>query len=217
MNIAQAKQILGGDITTNSKMPGHCFGIHTDSCVVGGKLRSVPGSVCASCYARRFELFRPSVYAGRKARLEALQKALETSEGRKQWVEAMVTLITKRQIKWFRWHDSGDLVNGYHLAMIREVASECPGTQFWLPTREKALVNEFVRAGNHIPENLTIRVSAAMVDDVPPSVPEGIQTSAVHTAFPIGVECKAPDNGGKCGDCRMCWDKTVPTVSYKKH
>lgn len=217
MNISQAKQILGGDITTNSKMPGHCFGVHTDACAVGGKLHSIKGSVCAQCYARRFEQFRPAVDTGRKARLNALRLALKTSEGRRQWIDAIVTLITKRQVKWFRWHDSGDLLNGYHLAMICEVARECPDTQFWLPTREKALVSEFVRAGNHIPDNLTIRVSAAMVDGVPPAVPDGVQTSAVHTAFPIGAECKAPDNGAKCGACRMCWDKTVPTVSYKKH
>ena len=29
--------------------------------------------------------------------------------------------------------------------------------------------------------------------------------------------CRAPDQGGKCLDCRACWDKDVKNVSYGKH
>ena len=29
--------------------------------------------------------------------------------------------------------------------------------------------------------------------------------------------CHAPDNAGKCGDCRACWDKDVDVVGYRWH
>jgi hypothetical protein len=29
--------------------------------------------------------------------------------------------------------------------------------------------------------------------------------------------CPAPSQGGKCGDCRACWDPKVKVVSYGKH
>ena len=29
--------------------------------------------------------------------------------------------------------------------------------------------------------------------------------------------CPAPKQGGKCGDCRQCWDPAVKIVSYGKH
>ena len=29
--------------------------------------------------------------------------------------------------------------------------------------------------------------------------------------------CPAPKQGGKCGDCRQCWDPAVKVVSYGKH
>jgi len=38
------------------------------------------------------------------------------------------------------------------------------------------------------------------------------------TVVPTGVTlCHAPTNGGKCGPCRACWDKTVPVVAYVAH
>ena len=33
----------------------------------------------------------------------------------------------------------------------------------------------------------------------------------------IGTECPSYKQGGKCLDCRQCWDKSIPNVSYKYH
>ena len=29
--------------------------------------------------------------------------------------------------------------------------------------------------------------------------------------------CQAFLRGGKCGDCRACWDKSIPLIGYPKH
>jgi hypothetical protein len=92
-----------------------------------------------------------------------------------------------------------------------------PAIRFWLPTKEKAIVKAYARS-YAIPGNLTIRLSAAMVDAGPAEVPAGIHTSTVHKVGAAhGHECNAPANGGKCGDCRACWDKAVSNVSYAYH
>ena len=37
-------------------------------------------------------------------------------------------------------------------------------------------------------------------------------------AVPAGVtECKAPEQGGKCLDCRACYSKDVPVIGYRAH
>jgi len=80
MKLADIKIVIGGDISTsNSKMPGACFGISTDSCNVGETLRHVKGSVCEKCYAVRIEKMRPSVRKGWGNRLQAIRKATETN------------------------------------------------------------------------------------------------------------------------------------------
>ena len=48
MLLKDIKRILGGDVSSkNSKMPGTSFGLTTDTCNVGGKLRDIDGSVCS--------------------------------------------------------------------------------------------------------------------------------------------------------------------------
>jgi hypothetical protein len=129
---------------------------------------------------------------------------------------------------WHRWHDSGDLQSEAHLAKICVVATLTPNVKHWLPTRELAIVLAYVRKGGVVPSNLTIRVSATMVDG--PATKAWPITSGVHTAWthfsPLvdhapapsnGARCTAPENDGKCGPCRMCWNPAVPHTTYHKH
>jgi hypothetical protein len=131
------------------------------------------------------------------------------------WVSAMVFLINKKGMDYFRWHDSGDLQSFQHLLNLVTIAEQCPNTSFWLPTREKKYINQYIKAFGDFPKNLTVRVSATMVDDKAGDYPN---TSTVHQdKKAIGFECNAPKQAGKCGKCRACWDKSVVNVSYKKH
>jgi len=97
---------------------------------------------------------------------------------------------------------------------MNKIADRLPHIRFWLPTREVGLMKQFVREfGSHaIPDNLIIRVSAAMVGGDAVSI-EGCHQSRVDK---VG-SCPAPQQGNKCGDCRACWDKSVATVTYSLH
>jgi hypothetical protein len=125
-------------------------------------------------------------------------------------------LSAGRNTDYFSWHDSGDLQSFQHLLDIVRIAERLPTVSFWLPTREKQFINMFMRSFGIFPGNLVVRVSAAMVDA---KAPEGYaNTSTVHSDDLIdGIECMAWLNDNKCGACRLCWDKTVKTVSYRKH
>ncbi len=130
------------------------------------------------------------------------------------WVVSMVKELNN--YRWFRWFDSGDLSGTLMLSKIAEVARQTPWCRHWVATRERKFVRDYLRR-HQFPDNLTVRVSATY-PDVPATPLTGCQVGNVHRVLPpVGHECPAPSQGGNCGDCRACWDKTVEAVSYKEH
>jgi hypothetical protein len=131
------------------------------------------------------------------------------------WIDAMVRLIGND--KYFRWHDSGDIQSMEHLLKIFAVCNATPNTSHWIPTREKALISRYMKSGGIIPDNVVIRLSAAMIDQAAVRLP-GVNSSTVHdTGAPIGQACPASNQDGECRDCRACWNKEVLNVSYARH
>ncbi len=204
-------------LSHTSKMPAESFSTPAAHCITGSKLRKVPGSVCSDCYACKGRYLFSNVQAPRKANLAGIRSAIRSGDF-EPWIRAMLEKLADSKaakVGFFRWHDSGDLQSVSHLAAIAEIARRMPNVRFWLPTREKAFVLEYQRS-NKAPDNLIIRVSAAMIDG---DAPAGFaHTSTVHKSRPaLGVECLAYTRGGKCDDCRACWDSNVANVSYPKH
>ena len=124
------------------------------------------------------------------------------------WAPAMALQINSKKVKYFRWHDSGDVQNLDHLNKIYEVCRLSPDVKHWMPTRE-AWVKDHLAS---CPDNLIIRLSAPMVDQAAPS--SWPHTSTVVTS---GRTCPAPDQGNQCKDCRACWDKDVKNIAYGEH
>ena len=183
-----------------SKMPGFAIGIPAKECKTGSKLRKIKGSVCYGCYALKGNYTRyPAIREAQYRRLDAINHP--------DWVTAMAAVI-KRQ-KWFRWHDAGDLQSSEHMQKIIEVCKLTPDTQHWLPTQER----QYLPDPGDVPKNLIIRLSAAKVDGT-----AGNAWSHSSTVVTDGsASCLAPSQGGKCLDCRACWNKDITNVSYGKH
>lgn len=217
MLIKDAKRIVGG-LGEPGKMPGPSYGLSTDVCHVGGKLRKIEGSVCIGCYARMGRYGMDSVRKAHARRLRAVKRALRDNVARAEFVQAMKVLL--RRVEYMRWHDSGDLVSVDHLGLVCEVARATPHVKHWLPTKELGRVLQY-RQDNEIPCNLVIRVSSFMVGDKPIDVPEGINTCTTHANASERVAgfCPAVMNHSTCDDCgcRKCWDKSVKNVSYGHH
>ena len=202
MKVKEAKAITGS-MTQTSKMPGLSYSLPAWECKTGAKLRKIKNSVCAGCYALKGNYTRyPAIKAAQYVRLKAITDP--------RWVEAMVAQI-KRQ-KFFRWHDAGDIQSADHLQKIFQVCKLTPATKHWMPTREAQYLNQIKPEA--VPKNLIIRMSSHMIDQKP--VTFWPWTSTV-TSKKEGASCPAPKQGGKCGDCRSCWDRNTPNVEYGKH
>jgi hypothetical protein len=199
---------ITGSLGKPSKMPGLSYGISATLCKIGSALAKVKGSTCENCYALKANYAYPSVKAAHEKRRAGIEDP--------QWADAMVYLIGNSGETYFRWHDSGDLQHLQHLINIVKIAEALPAVSFWLPTREKAIVNSYLRSFGAFPSNLVVRVSAAMVDSAAPAGYDN--TSTVHnTAAPEGFACPASKQGNKCMECRACWNRDIKNVSYLQH
>ncbi len=227
MTIKEAESIAGV-IGKTSKMPGRSYGISAQKCITGGKLRGIPGSVCSGCYAMTdwYRSWRP-LLEGHERRWRGLHHP--------RWVDAMVTMITRYcqppADHYFRWHDSGDLQGLWHLENIALVCSRTPQVRHWLPTREYGFVQDWLASGKTPPPNLTVRLSATMIDSEP-VIPEPLAFLPTSTVATVpysasgvrvldgkgSVECQAvAKRDNQCGDCRACWDPRVRNVTYPQH
>ena len=229
--IKQANKVTGG-LSRPSKMPCPAYSIPAETCRTGAKLVDVKGSVCSGCYAmknnyKRFaKTIKPKLY-------ERYQKLFN-----EQWVEGMVLLINKQcKNGFFRWHDSGDVQSIEHIKRIVMVCKKTPEVMHWVPTREFRLVKQYIKKYGAFPGNLTVRLSAHMIEGKAPEI-ENLPTSTVSAN---NYNCKAyltdkndnvykPDHFAKlnkaakraldfghCGKCRKCWSKSVKNITYKLH
>lgn len=220
MNTKLANELTGG-LSKPSKMPGPGYGLPAKRCNVGSKLRLVPGSTCASCYALKGRYAFANTQIAQERRWQLVHAAgTQAADESNPWVLAMLYLIRRTKgPRYFRWHDSGDLMSQAHLELIATVARALPKWRFWLPTREASILLAAHRAGWRCPANLTIRLSAAMVDGPAPSIAAdacGVRQSTVVSSADRAT-CPASITHTACGRCRACWDQTVPLVAYLRH
>ena len=210
MTLSEAISIIGGPLSEASKMPCHVFSLPTSSCKRGSVLRNLPGSVCSKCYAQRGHFCYAHVQHKLNDKLKAINHPL--------WAQAMVLVLwIKERSGFFRWFSSGDLQSIEHLRNICKVARSTPHIQHWLATREVGALRGFFRQGYTLPDNLTVRLSSDFFEEKP-NLKDfekfGIVGSSVSQ---INFNCPASTQGNNCKNCRMCWDKKVKIVTYKRH
>jgi hypothetical protein len=199
-----ADRITGG-LSFTSKMPCPSWGISAIRCRTGQRLAQVLGTTCHDCYALKGRYIFPNVQRKLEERYEGLFHSL--------WTPAMLHLFSYFCARYFRLFDSGDLQGVNHLKNILTIARNVPDVQMWLPTREYEVVQA---CADEIPPNLTIRVSAHQVDAEPPSWWPTTST-VTHVQETGNRICPAPDQDGRCGECRECWDRSVKNVAYRLH
>lgn len=201
---------ISHSLSAPSKMPCYGYSLPAKRCLTGGKLQKIKGSICSICYALKGRYMFPNVLQAMEKRFAAITHP--------DWSKAIISLLVNKRKKqsYFRWHDSGDIQSLSHLQKIVDIALALPYIKFWLPTREYTLVEQYM-ANNNVPENLTIRLSAYMIDGEPPTALAkrlGLTTSGVSET---SYTCPAPKQNNYCLDCRACWDASVANISYHKH
>ena len=224
MNVDEAKEITGG-LSTTSKMPCKSYGIPSAMCFTGTRLKKVKGSTCEHCYTYRYARYA-----------HVLTKQIERvrSITNPRWVEAMVVLLKAENNPFFRWHDSGDIQDVKHLEDIVEVTRQTPEIMHWLPTLETRILYKYANLHGTFEQypNLVIRVSTAMINakaNVGIAQSLGVLSSNVVKEKNLAKQtlkvldqrnicpAKTEKHGGKCLDCRRCWDKEQVVVGYIYH
>lgn len=223
LTYGEALVIIGG-LSKPSKMPWWGWSISAMDCQTGSKLREVEGSVCSKCYAMRGNYVYPVVRASHLKRkgamdndprfVEAFILVLNTlhKQVRRTYIRDGVEVKENR----FRWFDAGDIQSTTWLTKINQIAEGCPDIDFWLPTKEAGIVNQFLKEGGVISPNLLIRLSAPMIGQTYKKPPAGLPYATVGVEDGP-VQCPAYGQGGKCLSCRQCWDKMNISVNYPQH
>ena len=204
MKTSEAFKIIGGSLSKPSKMPGWSIGLPAKECKTGGKLQAVKGSVCYDCYAMKGCYVFKVVQDAQYFRLKAIRHPL--------WTGAMAKIINSKKSKFFRWHDSGDVQDEDHLLKIFAVCKLTPSVKHWMPTKEAQFLKHIPI--DRVPKNLIIRLSGTNIDG---AAGKFWKYSSTVSTDPKKATCPAPKQGGKCLNCRACWNKRIKNITYLKH
>lgn len=119
----------------------------------------------------------------------------------------------------FRWFDSGDMYSVKLAEKMLEIMVATPNTKHWLPTRMyKFKKFADILAKMQALPNVMVRYSS---DEIDGTYAKGLHGSTIlpnaEYADSNTFVCNAPNQGGKCLDCRACYNKDIPVIGYLAH
>jgi hypothetical protein len=162
---------------------------------------------CKGCYATTGFYLMPVVQQVREHNREDWK--------RERWIFDMVEALKGEA--YFRWFDSGDIYCVALALKIFDVVQCTPDTKHWLPTRShkipkiRKVLTRLKRCSN-----IVVRYSADELDRYTKRLHGSVIVSS-HSPRKTEYLCPAYTRGGRCGDCRACWDKSVRVVAYPAH
>jgi len=164
---------------------------------------------CSACYAKQGAYRWSTVKAPRDYNRQDWK--------RDDFVSEFVSTLKKE--KYFRWFDSGDMYSLELAEKIYSIMKQTPWVKHWLPTRQakfKKFADVLARM-NALP-NVAVRFSS---DSVMGEYTPGVHGSTIisddsQITSDISV-CNAPEQDGKCLNCRNCWNKNIPVIGYMAH
>lgn len=197
-------------LSAAGKMPCKSWSLQAiDTCPGSLRADGTLVDACAGCYAVGGNYRFPAV--------RAVREFNRTDWTRDTWVPDMVTAIGSDP--WFRWFDSGDCYDIRLARKILAIIEDTPDCRHWIPSRMHKF-KKFRDVFNVINgySNAVVRYSS---DSVQGKRTRGRYTSTIASdpaQYPQGATvCEAYTRGGKCSDCRACWDRDVKTVVYPAH
>ena len=228
---------VGELLSDPKKMPELAFNIPAQECKAGKHMVDLEGFICHACYAlpEFNEDGSVNLHSSKGGRYRfnpvqlAMYRRFNFATHNPNFISVMTYLITKRIKQRFRWFDSGDIQSEKMLDDICQICRNTPHILHWLPTKEWSICKRYIEAGNKIPDNLDLRLSALRVNGEPPTKLAkrlGLNTSTVMTADvwdkfiatkETGIRCPSSINNNECGECKACWIHEVTNVGYKFH
>ena len=117
----------------------------------------------------------------------------------------------RKKLTMFRWHTSGDILDGVYFLNMIDIARDYPGVKFLCFTKMYSIINRALD-GESLPDNLEIIFSAWSGLDM--DNPHDIPVAYVQD----GNETRVPDNAlecpGNCDTCGLCWSlSSIPNTN----
>ena len=172
---------------------------------------------CAKgCYATKGNYNYDNV---KKPRFENLN---EFNQNPTKYFQEIIDFLNNGDViyKFFRWHDSGDIVNEIYLEGMIKVAKACKQTKFLAFTKKFELINEYLNKGNKIPNNLQIMFSAWDKEfkiENPYNFPVYYVYFKNKEKNPI-IPKSASTCSGSCKECKTCWfAKAKQAIKCNQH
>lgn len=197
-------------LSTTSKLGTKSWSLQAFDTCPGS--RNKDGSVvpaCQGCYARGgFYRFGAA---------KQVRAANFDDWKRFSWTEDMINALSKQT--HFRWFDSGDMYSLELAEKIYVVMACTPHVKHWLPTRmaKFAKFQSIINRMKTLP-NVMVRFSSDSVKgEFTPGVHGSTIVPSADTAPENTFVCGAYTRGGKCGDCRACYDKNIDVIAYPAH
>lgn len=200
--------------------------ISTTNAKLGAKIPSVnlpAGLTCRAdapcqkgCYAKKGNWLYKNVQASLLNNLKIY------NQSPKEYFDSIIEQLGGDDIvyKFFRWHSSGDIINNEYLLGVIRVAESLPETKFLCFTKKFWLVNNYLKEGNKIPENLHIVFSAW---DNTFEVPNPYNLPVTYVDFKNKERnADIPEYAipciGDCQHCKSCWSlQPGQSVVFHQH
>jgi len=121
--------------------------------------------------------------------------------------------LKNKKPAYFRWHVAGDILDVNYFRWMNDLAYMHPNTKFLSFTKNYKVVNEYVKNGNEIPENLVIYYSAwpGYVIDNPYDFPIAFMQDGNEIIPDSAFKCP-----GSCENCKHCF-VTWQSIYFIKH
>lgn len=166
----------------------------------------------AYCYAAKLAALRPSVlksYSNNTA-IAALRPDL-------YWIQVRAAAAGFR---FFRFHVSGDIMNGAYFSEMVKTAEMLPETRFLAFTKRFETVNDWIEKNGPLPKNLKILFSGEK--NLKPVNPYNLPETTVYSDEKEFNREKWITCGGNCFTCGCagcgCWNaNNGETVAFKMH
>ena len=170
---------------------------------------------CAKrCYAKQFYLQYPKVRAAYDNNYELVKENMDL------YFQQIDGYINYKNVKLFRWHVSGDILDMNYLLKIIHLAETNPNCKFIIFTKMYELINTFIKKYNSlmpIPNNIKIIFSAwpnVKMENRYKFPVAYMKDQAGKAIIPKDAkECK-----GNCEKCLMCFNlKHEQSVYFHEH
>lgn len=177
----------------------------------------VQSEICRLCYAKKGHFVRPAAKDLRYHNFHAL-----VDKGYGNWILWILEELDKRNIKYFRWHSSGDVFCKQYLDAIYTVCRSLPSIKFWMPSHNYPIFEE------RPPKNLQVHLSCMQGTTQERNCKKHkgtrIKLAYMYTEKPprrtyvcpcSGKDPARPKNCDEA-DCRRCWNKDA-SVAFHYH